>query len=183
MKAWGIVRFMGSLAMLSKDNITFTDDIYKARQFASREDAMLIASSIKTPTQVQEMDFPEPIRSNFPPPDFFESVPDSMTVNQLIDLLRLEDLTEYFTPVDNITGARQMTGSAIADELTGNIVGRRYQFSFAKCLTDSAANDLAEILQADATWTGYRYIRKRAGFTSYAVLTLVRSNNPIGTNN
>jgi len=183
MKAWGIVRFMGSLAMLSKDSSTFTDDIYKARQFTSREDAMLVAAAIKTPTQVQEMDFPEPIKSNFPPPDYFESVPDEMSVNQLIDLLRLEDLTEYFTPVDNITGARQMTSSAITDELTGYMTGRKYQFSFAKCLTDSAAIELGEILQADSTWTSYRYVRKRAGFTGYAVLTLMRSNNPIGTNN
>lgn len=177
MSKWVIISVIGSMGVLTKDG-RYSPNIADARLFDTEGEARAVAITIKTATVVQQLDgeINVPDTHNFPVPDYFEGVEDMMTVDELIWFIRQPNLKEHFTPVDNIMGANQMTGGGIEDPVTGRLIGREFQFSFARLLTDSDAETLGEAIRATGVWDYYNYRRKRLGFTSYAVLTL-RSKN------
>lgn len=100
-----------------------------------------------------------------------------MDLNELIGMIRSDNLTEHFTPVDNITGAKQMTGGAITCPYTGRMIGRMFRFSFDRCLDDYDASALHDHASKLGVWESINYRRIRLGFTSYAVLTLLSKNS------
>lgn len=175
MSKWVIVKLtVGSVSMLSKTGTTFTDDVKEALRFDSEAEATLFSSTIKTPTFVHqlEQDIASEPKHHFPKPDYFESPQYLMGLTDLVEMIRSDDLLQFFTPVDKITGARQMTGGGISEPINGRIAGRYYQFSFDKCLSDSDTAELYQIVTQTESWDSVEYRRIRLGFTEYAVLTL-----------
>lgn len=178
MRKWGIIRIIdGPLAVLDKDGSKFSPNLEDAMLFDTEAEASNKAQTIMTPTLVQELEIPDRYDGiEFPPPDFFESEEPLMTLAELLDLIRQEERTLNFDPVDKITGANQMTGSGILDPFHGRLVGREFQFSFARMLSDIDVQALYNLVSRTDSWTSVDYVRKRLGFTGYAVLTL-RSKN------
>lgn len=177
MSKWVVIRLMtGTISMLAKDHRTFTERVEDAAQFDTEAEGKAVAQTIKTPLIVQQLGPDVVGQSQFPVPDYFESPATLMGLQELIDLIRKVDLTEYFTPVDSITGAKQMTGGAVVSEFANQVVGRKFQFSFDRVLSDEDANELYNVVSQTGAWTNMNYRRIRLGFTEYAVLTLWAKN-------
>lgn len=171
---WGILAFRdGQYKTLHENGTSFTENIFEAKTFETKEAAKAYASQINTPTLVQIL---VGVNSRptvtIPHPDFYESGNEYMELVDLIEQISSDDLTGNFTPVDKITGGQQMTGSAIVDPIDGKIIGRELQFSFSKLLKDNDMVDLRDALSQDKRYVSAGYTIRRLGFTAYAVLTL-----------
>lgn len=176
MSNWVIISMLGNIGVYTNEG-KFSPDVKEARYFDTKAEAEQVAVTIKTATVVQQL---EPFAANaskynFPVPDFFEGNPPTMSLDELIWFIRQEELAVHFTPVDKITGANQMTGTGITHPFDHTLVGREYQFSFARLLNDEDASAIHDVALKTG-WDSISYIRKRLGFTSYGVLTL-RSKN------
>ncbi len=176
MEKWVIIRLMtGTISMVSADGSGFTESVSNAAIFSTEEEAQALASTIKTPLLVQRLtpDILAAPKVNFPVPDYFEASPkDTMSLLELVDRIRSDNLIEYFTPVEKISGANQMSGGGLSDPITGRLIGRFYQFSFDRVMNDSDVCELHTTVSQTNAWSSVNYQRKQLGFTEYAVLTL-----------
>lgn len=172
--AWGILAFHGNqYKALRECGTTFTDNIHEAKTFETEEAAKAYAQQIKTPTIVQILvGITRQPEIRIPHPDFYESGNEYMELTDLIKQISSEDLIQYFTPVQKITGGGQMTGSSIVCPIRGNVLGREFVFSFSRLLKDNDMESLRNALSLNKDYAAAGYQIHRLGFTAYATLIL-----------
>lgn len=170
MDNWVIINLVGNMSVLTVSG-NFSQNMTDARRFATQASAQAVADTIKCATLVQQLGQIDSVKTDFPVPDFFDSNLPLMTLKEMIQVLRSDDLTEHFTPVAEITGANQMTSGGIEDPLDGRLIAREYIFTFDRVLTDADAQEFYNEVKR-AGWSRCTYRRVTLGFTGYTVINL-----------
>ncbi len=171
---WGILAPLnGQYQALRECGTKFTTDVQEAKTFETEEAARVYASQLKTPTIVQILvGVTRQPEIHIPHPDFYEAGNEYMELADLIKQISSEDLVQYFTPVQKITGGGQMTGSSIICPIRGNVLGREFVFSFSRLLKDNDMESLRNALSLNKDYAAAGYQIHRLGFTAYATLIL-----------
>ena len=108
---------------------------------------------------------------SLPPPDFYE-VGEATSAAFIIDILSSNDFALGFTPVDNITGAGQMTSGIGTDHHTDRAVARMSKFSFPGWMEISEVAKLQESATRHGQWRNCRITNRGNGFAKWFIVTL-----------
>lgn len=106
-----------------------------------------------------------------PPPDFFE-VGEPTSARHIIEILSAEHFSLGFTPVDNITGAGQMTSNLGTDLHDDRAVGRLAKFSFPGWMEISEIELLRESAIRHKQWKNCRVVNRGNGFAKWFIVVL-----------
>lgn len=114
---------------------------------------------------------PEPTLPSLPPPDFYE-VGNPTTASHIIEILGGDLFALSFTPVDNISGAGQMTADLMLDPHDDRVTGRSFKFSFPGWMEQPEIVKLHESATRDQKWKNCRVVHRGNGFAKWFIVIL-----------